>query len=138
MITPEQRSLDMMKTGRFGNSKGYFKIFTIFLSFLKDFFSLLYQKVVRRGGARAGGRYAIQNNYWNWFLKKTFFVKSLSSMQILEELGTRKKLDGEEWTPWKYCIFLELFYLVKIYVHQFWKFSSNETANKIKILKRNV
>ena len=60
MITPEQRSLDMMKMGRFGNSKGYFKNFTIFLSFLKDFFS---QKVVRRGGARAGGRYAIQKNY---------------------------------------------------------------------------
>ena len=47
----------MMKMGRFGNSKGYFKTFTIFLSFLKDFFS---QEVVRRGGARAGGRYAIQ------------------------------------------------------------------------------
>ena len=32
-------------------------------------------------------------------LKNFFFVKSLSSMQILEKLGTRKKLDGEEWTP---------------------------------------
>ena len=86
MITPEQRSLDMMKTGRFGNSKGYFKIFTIFLSFLKDFFSLLYQKVVRRGGARAGGRIFLLP----WLLLEDMRSKKITEIDSLKNFFCEK------------------------------------------------
>ena len=120
-------SISLHKRNRHWNNEGNFKVFETWV--LKDFF---YKK---KEEMRSKKITEIDS------LKNFFFVKSLSSMQILEKLGTRKKLDGEEWTPWKYCIFLELFYLVKIYVHQFWKFSSNEMVrvlttitNIIKIL----
>ena len=114
---------------RHWKNKGNFKIFETWV--LKDFFYKKKKKVEDVAEEMRSKKITEIDS-----LKKLFFVKSLSSMQILEELGTRKKLDGEEWTPWKYCIFWELFYLVKIYVHQFWKFSSNETANMIKMLAK--
>ena len=71
-------SISLHKRNRHWNNEGNFKVFETWV--LKDLF------LEKEGGD------AFQKITEIDSLKNFFFVKSLSSMQILEKLGTRKKV----------------------------------------------